>query len=293
MPGKAGKKEAGKSKTEPAGKKSVGPAKREKQVEEQTHIALEKYRILFESFPLGITITDPAGNIIEANKESERLLGITRDTQLQRSYDGPEWQIIRPDGTPMPSDEYASVRALKENRRVENVEMGIVKNGNEITWINVTAEPIPLEKYGVAITYADISARKMLEKNLEKERRDFKQIVDSSPIIVFYKDLEGRMIRVNKTFSEALHLPEDEILGKTVFDVYSAPIAQAMTDDDQWVLKSGRPKLNIIEQYEATNGLRWVQTDKIPILDENGTAIGLLGFAQDITERKIAEIALK
>jgi len=232
MAGRAGKKEAGKSKTKPAVKKGVGRAQREKQGEEQTHIALEKYRILFESFPLGISITDAAGNLIEANKESERLLGLTRTGHLQRKYDGPEWQIIRPDGTPMPPDEYASVRALRENRRIENVEMGIVKNGGAITWINVTAEPIPLENFGVAITYGDISASKRLENDLEKQRREFKHIIDSAPIIIFYKDLAGRMIRVNKTFSEALNLSEDEILGKTVFDVYSAPVAQAMTDDD-------------------------------------------------------------
>ena len=265
----------------------------EKLVEEQTHIALGKYRILFESFPLGISITDKAGNLVETNKESERLLGLTRDEYLQRKYDGPEWKIIRPDGTPMPPDEYASVRALRENRRIENVEMGIVKSGNEITWINVTAEPIPLENFGVAITYGDISARKMLEKHLDKERRDFKLIVDSSPIIVFYKDLNGKFIRVNKTFAEALKMSEDEFLGKTVFDIYPATLAQAMTDDDQEVFKSGRPKLNIVEQYESASGTRWVQTDKIPIFNENGVAVGLLGFAQDITERKQAEIALK
>jgi len=265
----------------------------EKQAEEQTLIALEKYRVLFESFPLGISITDRAGNLVETNKESERLLGLTRTGHLQRKYDGPEWQIIHPDGTPMPHDEYASVRAMREKRRIENVEMGIVKSGNEITWINVTAEPIPLENFGVAITYGDISARKTLEKKLERERRDLKLIIDSSPIIIFYKDHDGRFIRINKTFAEALNMSEDELLRKTVFDIYPVSMAQAMTDDDQEVFKSGRPKLNIIEQYESASGTRWVHTDKIPILDENGVAVGLLGFAQDITERKRAEEALQ
>jgi hypothetical protein len=46
----------------------------------------------------------------------------------------------------MPGDEYASVIALKENRRVENVVMGIVKPDNTKTWITVTAEPFRLRK---------------------------------------------------------------------------------------------------------------------------------------------------
>ena len=78
-------------------------------------------------------------------------------------------------------------------------------------------------------------------------------------------------------------------MGKTVFDFYSAEIAQNMTNDDLEVLKSGCPKLGIIEQYESASGLRWVQTDKVPIIDENGIPKGIIGFAQDITERKKAE----
>ncbi len=135
----------------------------------------------------------------------------------------------------------------------------------------------------------DITERKRLEEDLEKERQESKLIIDSAPIIIFYKDKEGRFVHVNKAFAEALQMSEEEFLGKTVFDLYSAEIAQGMTNDDQEVLKSGRPKLNIIEQYESASGLRWVQTDKIPIFDKDGFPVGLVGFAQDITERKQAE----
>jgi two-component system cell cycle sensor histidine kinase/response regulator CckA len=139
----------------------------------------------------------------------------------------------------------------------------------------------------------DITEQKSLEESLEKERRELELIIDSSPIIIFYKDKEGRFIRVNKTFAKALEMPEEDFVGKTVFDLYAPKIAQGMTDDDQEVLQSRRPKLNIVEQYESASGTRWVQTDKIPICDKNGTPVGLIGFAQDITERRRADEALR
>ncbi|MBN2021037.1 MAG: PAS domain S-box protein [Sedimentisphaerales bacterium] len=138
----------------------------------------------------------------------------------------------------------------------------------------------------------DITMHKSIEESLRKERQEIRTIIDSLPIIVFYKDKKGRFVRVNKTLAESLNIPEEKFLGKTVFDLYSAKIAQGMTKDDNEVFNSGQPKLNIIEQYESARGPRWVQTDKFPIFDKDGVLVGLVGFAQDITERKQAEEAL-
>ena len=139
-----------------------------KQMEEELKINLTKYTVLFDSFPLGITVSDRNGQILESNQEAERLLGIPQEEHKRRSITGEEWKIIRTDKTPMPQEEYASVIALKEERRVENVEMGIVKNNGEITWISVTASPLPLEGYGVVITYNDITKRIQAEEQLRQ-----------------------------------------------------------------------------------------------------------------------------
>ena len=153
------------------------------ETEEALRISLEKYRVLFESFPLGITVSDACGRILEANRASERLLGLPVSQHSERTIDGPEWRIIRLDGTPMPDDEYASVRALRENRLVENVEMGIVKDKGETTWINVTAAPIPLDGYGVAVTYGDITARVRSQNELQQERDLSQALAEAAAIL--------------------------------------------------------------------------------------------------------------
>jgi len=164
------------------------------------------------------------------------------------------------------------------------------------TWIHdevrlvKNEEGTPIQMVG---HWLDIADRKDAEAEREKKRRDFSFILDSAPIIIFYKDMEGRFMRVNKTFAELLKMPEDDLLGKTVFDIYSPEIAKSMTDDDQEVMSSGRPMRGIIERYESAEGIRWVQTEKVPVKDGAGNVVGLVGFAQDITERKRGEEALR
>jgi nitrogen fixation negative regulator NifL len=143
-----------------------------KQMEDNMRINLTKYTVLFDTLPLGVTVSDKNGQILESNLEATHLLGMSEAEQKQRLINGEEWKIIRPDKTPMPPEEYASVRALKDNQRVENVEMGIVKADNQITWISVTASPLPLEDYGVVITYNDITRRIQAEDALRKAHDD-------------------------------------------------------------------------------------------------------------------------
>lgn len=150
-----------------------------KQAEEALRVSLEKYRVLFETFPLGITITDAQGYIVEVNRASEQLLGLSTAEHTKRRIDGVEWRTIHPDGTPVPVDEYASVRALRENRLVENAEAGIVRADGDVIWLSVTAAPIPLENYGVAIAYSDMTRRKLVEDALRESEARYRDLAES------------------------------------------------------------------------------------------------------------------
>ena len=178
-----------------------------KQDEENIEISLTKYRVLFDSFPLGITISDKEGNIFESNKKAEILLGLSQEDQINRQIRGPEWNVIRFDGSPFPKEEYASVIALKEDRLVENIEIGIVKGENDITWLNVTAVPIPIENFGVCVTYNDITDRKRAEleliltnEALLQSEKNFHRSISESSLGIRIVTVDGETIYTNKAF---------------------------------------------------------------------------------------------
>jgi PAS domain S-box-containing protein len=149
-----------------------------KLMEDELRINLTKYAILFDTLPVGLTITDKNGKILESNQEATNLLKLSAVEQQKRMIGGKEWKVIRTDRSPMPAEEFASVKAFNENRRVENVEMGILQDADQITWISVTAAPIPLPDYGVVVAYNDISKRIEAEEALRQAHDKLEQTVE-------------------------------------------------------------------------------------------------------------------
>ncbi len=151
-----------------------------KQAEKVLQESLAKYHVLFDAFPLGITIADRNKKILEANQRSEQLLGIAAKEHITREIDSAEWQIIRPDGSPMPATEYASVHVLEEGRSISNVEMGVIKPDGEVTWIDVTAASLMDDR--VVVTYNDITQRKRAERALQQyaERLRIQHQIDAA-----------------------------------------------------------------------------------------------------------------
>ena len=113
-------------------------------------------------------------------------------------------------------------------------------------------------------------------------------VVDNIPIMVFIKDArELRFIRINHTGEQLLGLTTQELMGKNDYDFFPESQAEYFTRKDREVLESG-VEMNIPEEEIDTVdlGKRWLHTRKVPILDDKGQPIYLLGISEDITETK-------
>jgi PAS domain S-box-containing protein len=262
-----------------------------RQAEEALRQSEEQYSVLFESFPLGITVADSDGQILEANAESERLLGISRDEHAARQIDGEEWRIIRPDGSPMPAEEYASVRALQENRLIEDVEMGIIRPDSEITWISVTAAP--LEDDRVVITYNDVTRRHQMEDALkeseERFRVLFKTMTEGVALHEMVYDEAERpidyvILEVNPAYETQTGLAGESVIGERASDVYGTDTPPYL-DTYAQMAETGQPV-----EFEVN----FTPLDKHFRISAFSPAEGQFATVfEDITERKRTEEALR
>jgi PAS domain S-box-containing protein len=231
------------------------------------------------------------GLIVYANQQFEKMFGYAPGELNGK----PVAALNAPANGKSPQEVAEEITKCLKKKGAWRGEIENVKKDGTHFWCKASVSTMHSSKYGEAwvAVHEDITERKKAEKALLEKQLELNLIFDSSPILIFFKDREGKFKQINRAFAQALKMPKEKLLGKTVFDIYSAEIAGGLTDDDAEVLESKLPKLGIIGSYPSPTGLRWVRTDKIPTLDENGAVDGLIGFSEDITEQKKAELELK
>ncbi len=224
------------------------------------------------------------------NKAGENLLGHSKEELYGKNdYDF------------FPQDE--AEHFVKKDREVLNAkkeldipEEKILTKDKGERFLHTKKIPILNEKgtpvYLLGIS-EDITERKKTNDALRKQQQELSTILDSTPAMIFYKDKENKFIRVNQALAKGTGLTREEMEDKSLFDIYPKDAAEHYWQDDKAVMDAGQPRINIIESMETKEGLKWLQTDKIPYKNEKGEIIGIIGFAMDITERKRAEDALR
>ena len=117
------------------------------------------------------------------------------------------------------------------------------------------------------------------------------QLVNLLPVSVFWKDKKGVYLGCNINFTKALGLNSiEEIIGKTDDDLATRNLSTHYRGDDQEVILSANPKLNIEEEQNFPDGKKLtILTSKVPIFDKNKEIIGVLGIYNDITALKNAK----
>jgi len=138
-------------------------------------------------------------------------------------------------------------------------------------------------------------ARAEAEEETRRARVFLDSVVENIPNMIFVKDAKDlRFIRFNKAGEELQGYRAEELIGKNDHELYPPEQAEFSTIKDREALE-GRRLVDIPEEPIQTRlrGKRILHTKKMPISDESGNPLYLLGISEDITDRKRAEESLR
>jgi diguanylate cyclase (GGDEF)-like protein/PAS domain S-box-containing protein len=150
------------------------------------------------------------------------------------------------------------------------------------------------EVIGTAGYTRDISKLQKELSELTRLNKLFSAVIDNIPIMLFIKDAKNlRFTVINKVMEELLGLSRKDILGKTDHDLFPKKQADFFVKKDREALKNKALTLIEEETISAKDKIVTLDTKKIPLFDENGNPICLIGISEDITEKKQMEKTIK
>jgi len=147
---------------------------------------------------------------------------------------------------------------------------------------------------GIADAIALGIDRMRSEAELTYERDLLRTLLNHSPDFIYFKDLASRFLMCSRATTKRFGLasPEDAI-GKTDLDFFDEAHARPAFEDEQTVIRTGRPLVGKVEQEIYPDGrIAWVLTTKVPLRDPANEIVGTFGISRDITAMKEAEAKL-
>ena len=132
-------------------------------------------------------------------------------------------------------------------------------------------------------------------KNLAESQELLRNIIDTAPVRIFWKDRDSNYLGCNKLFANDAGLnSQEDMIGKNDLELVWEDQAQDYMKDDQEVINSGVAKISYEESQTHEDGsVIWISTSKTPLLDTNNNIIGVLGVYIDITKQKETMIAMQ
>jgi PAS domain S-box-containing protein len=243
---------------------------------------------LYNNAPCGYHSLDERGVFVQINDTELGWLGYTREEVVGK--------LALPDILTAESREFfrQNFAGLRAQGWARDIEFDLVRKDGTIlpALLNATMVKDESGKFvSTRSTAFDLTERRQAERKLKEAHEFLDSVFEHMPAMVFVKDAKDlTFVRHNKANQELLGYSEEQVLGKSDYDLFPKEQADFFTGKDRIVL-GGKTVVDIPEESIQTRdrGLRILHTRKIPVFDAAGKPRYLLGISEDITDRKEAE----
>jgi diguanylate cyclase (GGDEF)-like protein/PAS domain S-box-containing protein len=244
-----------------------------------------EFRSLAENTPDHIARWDTAGRYLYVNPTHQRLLGHTLDELvgqcIPESHDQVRAAIQQVVATGQ------AIRAVRQAAHVQGQEQ--LHDVHLVPEFDASGQVVSVLGMG-----RDMTSLYRLQEANDNKRATLRTFFAAMPAVAWMKDAQGRYMACNPAFEQLYGAAEADILGKTDFDFVDADLATFFRQKDKEAEAAGKACTNEEWVTFACDGRRaLLETVKSPVFNAEGKVIGIIGVAQDITERKQAEQALQ
>lgn len=197
-------------------------------------------------------------------------------------------------------EEHARIKEKIQQRIAGNVEFvhytfrGRRKDGSELL-VEVLGNRTDYNgRPAVLGSLMDISEQNRAKSELAEASNLLETLLANIPDYIYFKDRQSRFVRCSKGFEQLFNISDIQSLkGKADSDFFLPEHASAAFEDEQEIIRTGKPLIGKLESEEHSDGrVTWALTTKMPWRDDNGNIIGTFGISKDVTAIKKAEAEL-
>ena len=272
--------------------------------EEALRVAWRKSGAIIEWLPDATLVVDRERKIIAWNRAMETLTGLKKEHILGKGYEAYSVPFY---GEPRP---LLVDLAVSGDPNLEVTDDNLTRVGDTLTaevflpnlttgkeaYLRVMASLLRDdngEVIGAIETVRDISHRKVAEKTIKEQLCFLQNLLDAIPNPVFYKDTNGLYRNCNKAFETFIGAGRDDIVGKSVYELTAAELADMHFQKDMELFQTPGTQAYEVRANSANGTAHSVVYHKATFLSVDGMVAGLVGVVFDITDRKQIEEELQ
>lgn len=257
----------------------------------QTSGQKEFYCHILNTFHEGFTIQDRNGKILFLNESALKILGLTQDQLVGKSFLDPAWHVVHEDGSAFLLSDCPSMKTVTFGFPQLNVVMGMIRPDLETKWLQINSVPFEVEheKQNCAVlsTFRDVTEQFKKDKML-------KSVIQNSPGMNF----QFKLTPDGKMFFPFISAKGYEISELTETDLIKNPdvMLELVHEDDIEFLKAEILKSSILCEVFQWKGrivtskgtIKWISAKSSPRREHDGSIVWD-GIVIDITKEVLLE----
>ncbi|AFY48435.1 PAS domain S-box [Nostoc sp. PCC 7524] len=254
-----------------------------KQAETALRASQQQLQAIIDNSPAVIYVKDVQGRHTLVNSEFERITHLTHEQVTNQT----NFEVFPPNIAQVFTRNDQNVLSSVTPSQFEEV---IELDDGLHTYLTVK---FPLcasdgKPYAICGISTDITERKQSQEALKDSEQKLQAIINNCAVAIYMVDAQNRHLLVNRWYAELLSTTPENMVGKSIYEFWTAEIADKFAAYNQHVLKT-KQLIQIEEVVPQADGLHTYITVKFPLCDATGKPYAVGGISTDISDRKLAE----